>query len=120
MMKTVASGTNIHVVKMIGCVTIQEPLALILEFVPYGNLLDYLRTNRKLVRVCTVHRGHVVYIQPQLVRVCFVHRGHVVYIQPQLVRVCFAHRGHVVYSQLQSNEVIIRSALSVTVIEGGL
>ena len=83
MMKTLASGTNMHVVKMIGCVTIQEPLALILEFVPYGNLLDYLRTNRKLVRVCTVHRGHVVYSQPQLVRVCTVHRGHVVYSQPQ-------------------------------------
>jgi hypothetical protein len=50
MMKSVASGTNIHVVKMVGCVTIQEPLALILEFIPYGNLLDYLRTNRKLAQ----------------------------------------------------------------------
>ena len=56
MMKSVASGTNIHVVKMVGCVTIQEPLALILEFIPYGNLLDYLRTNRKLVSACVCVR----------------------------------------------------------------
>ena len=49
MMKKVASGKNIHVVKMVACVTIQEPLALVLEYVPYGNLLDYLRANRELV-----------------------------------------------------------------------
>ena len=49
MMKKVAVGQNPHVVGLLGCVTIQEPLCLITEFVKYGDLLSYLRTNRKLV-----------------------------------------------------------------------
>lgn len=68
-MKKVAQGDNAHIVKMVGCVSQQSPYALLLEYVPYGNLLDYLRENRKLVRlrckawdcmivnivVCTLH-----------------------------------------------------------------
>ena len=49
MMKKIAEGNNPHVVNMMGCVTIQEPLCLITEFVKYGDLQSYLRTNRKLV-----------------------------------------------------------------------
>ena len=49
MMKKVSEGQNPHVVSMVGCVTLQEPLSLITEFVPYGNLLQYLRTNQRLV-----------------------------------------------------------------------
>ena len=49
MMKRIAQGNNPHVVNMIGCVTIQEPLCLITEFVKYGDLQSYLRTNRKMV-----------------------------------------------------------------------
>jgi proto-oncogene tyrosine-protein kinase Ret len=48
MMKKVSAGQNPHVVSMVGCVTVQEPLSLITEFVPYGNLLQYLRTNQRL------------------------------------------------------------------------
>ena len=48
-MKKVSEGQNPHVVSMVGCVTLQEPLSLITEFVPYGNLLQYLRTNQRLV-----------------------------------------------------------------------
>ena len=51
MMKKVSEGQNPHVVAMVGCVTVQEPLSLITEFVPYGNLLNYLRTNRRMVHV---------------------------------------------------------------------
>ena len=51
MMKKVSEGQNPHVVAMVGCVTVQEPLSLITEFVPYGNLLSYLRTNRQMVHV---------------------------------------------------------------------
>ena len=55
MMKKVAEGQNPHVVCLLGCVTIQEPLCLITEFVKYGDLLSYLRTNRKMVQlVCSV------------------------------------------------------------------
>lgn len=46
MMKKVASGKNPYVVNMVGCCTRQEPLALVLEYVPNGNLLDYLREMR--------------------------------------------------------------------------
>ena len=49
MMKKVAEGQNPHVVCLVGCVTIQEPLCLITEFVKYGDLLSYLRTNRRMV-----------------------------------------------------------------------
>ena len=49
MMKKVASGKNPYVVNMVGCCTQQEPLALVLEYVPNGNLLDYLREMRTAV-----------------------------------------------------------------------
>ena len=49
MMKKVSEGHNSHVVGMLGCSTLQEPLCLVTEFVKYGDLLSYLRTNRKMV-----------------------------------------------------------------------
>ena len=51
MMKKISSGFCANVVNMIGCVTLQEPLCLITEFVPHGDLLDYLRNQRKKVRI---------------------------------------------------------------------
>ena len=50
-MKQVAEGNNPHVVNMIGCVTLQEPVCLVTEFVKYGDLLTYLSTVRRMVRV---------------------------------------------------------------------
>lgn len=55
MMKKVSEGQNPHVVSLIGCVTIQEPLCLITEYMKHGDLLMYLRTNRKLVRSSLKH-----------------------------------------------------------------
>ena len=49
MMKKVAEGQNPHVVSLVGCVTIQEPLCIITEFIRYGDLLSYLKTNRRMV-----------------------------------------------------------------------
>ena len=49
MMKKVSEGHSPHVVGMLGCVTLQEPLCLVTEFVKYGDHLSYLRTNRKMV-----------------------------------------------------------------------
>lgn len=54
MMKKVAGGNCVNVVRMVGCVSVQSPYALVLEYVPYGSLLDYLRENRKLVSVSAV------------------------------------------------------------------
>lgn len=48
-MKSVSKGNNPHVVNMVGCVTIQEPLCLITEFVKHGDLLSYLQSIRKMV-----------------------------------------------------------------------
>lgn len=49
LMKKISQGNNSHVVNMVGCVTLQEPLCLIIEFVKYGDLLSYLRATRKRV-----------------------------------------------------------------------
>ena len=46
MMKKVSAGNNPHVVKMVGCVTLSSPVMLLLEYVPHGNLRDYLRKSR--------------------------------------------------------------------------
>ena len=54
MMKKIAEGYNTHIVNMVGCVTLQEPLCLITEFVPYGDLLSYLKYQRKKVGIVTV------------------------------------------------------------------
>ena len=48
MMKKVSKGHNPHVVAMLGCVTTQEPLYLVTEFVKYGDLHSYLLSNRKV------------------------------------------------------------------------
>lgn len=51
MMKKVSGSDNDlskFVVNMIGCVTTKEPMLLILEFMRYGNLLDYMRAIRAM------------------------------------------------------------------------
>ena len=50
-MKRIAKGNNPHVVNMLGCVTLQEPLSLITEFVEHGDLLTYLCACRKQVGI---------------------------------------------------------------------
>jgi serine/threonine protein kinase len=54
MMKKISEGYNNHIVNLVGCVTIQEPLCLITEFVPHGDLLDYLRNQRKKVHITII------------------------------------------------------------------
>lgn len=48
-LKKISNGNSPHVVNMVGCVTSQEPLSLITEFIKHGDLLTYLRINRKSV-----------------------------------------------------------------------
>lgn len=50
-MKNIAKGRNPHAVNMIGCVTIEEPLYLIMEFVKHGDLLSYLKSIRNAVSI---------------------------------------------------------------------
>jgi len=37
-----------HVIKLMGCVTASDPLLVLIEYVPYGDLLGYLRKSRGL------------------------------------------------------------------------
>ena len=45
-MKKVSDGSNPHVLQMIGCVTTTFPMMLLLQFVPNGDLKDYLRSSQ--------------------------------------------------------------------------
>ena len=54
MMKKISSGSCPYIVNMIGCSTHEEPIALVLEYAPNGDLLKYLRTMRKLVSLFAV------------------------------------------------------------------
>ena len=52
MMKMVSSADNEmkkFVVNMVGCVTVKEPLLLVVEFVKHGDLQTFLRTIKKQV-----------------------------------------------------------------------
>ena len=51
LMKRVGEKYNSHVVSMICCVVNQEPKALVLEYVEYGDLLQYLQRNKAFVSV---------------------------------------------------------------------
>lgn len=44
-----AIGSHHHVVEMLGCCTDDSPVSLVLEYVPFGNLLDLLRRSREAV-----------------------------------------------------------------------
>ena len=45
-------GQHINIVSMVGACTARQPIALIMEYVPYGNLQNFL----KLVAFIDVHR----------------------------------------------------------------
>ena len=49
MLKKISCGNCPYIVNVVGCSTHEEPLALILEYAPNGDLLTYLRTLRKMV-----------------------------------------------------------------------
>ena len=49
LMKRVGHKYNSHVVSMICCTTIQEHNALVLEYVKYGDLQQYLQKNKVFV-----------------------------------------------------------------------
>lgn len=50
LMKKVSVDSNPHVVKLIGCVTNQSPMAIVLEYATHGDLLHYLRAMGKVHR----------------------------------------------------------------------
>ena len=64
LMKAVGSHKNI--VNMVGCCTLEEPMFLLVEYAPYGDLLHYLRKHRKTV-FAPLHTYIHTYI-PSLIR----------------------------------------------------
>ena len=62
MMKMISEGHNPNVIGLVGCVTLQEPLSLILEFVTYGDLLSYLRMNMRMVRLKCLVRNDILFL----------------------------------------------------------
>ena len=62
MMKQVSSTADElsrFVVNMLGCITQVEPLMLVVEYVKYGNLLNFLRTLKKSIEVSFMIGGTV-------------------------------------------------------------
>ena len=70
MMKKVSSGECCHVVQMVGCVSTALPLALALEFVPFGDLLSYLKYWGCKVGFPTYFNNnihlYIIYTMPQI------------------------------------------------------
>ena len=52
MMKTI--GYHKNIVNLVGCSTKREPLCLVVEYMRYGDLLNYLRQRRSKVSVNTM------------------------------------------------------------------
>lgn len=44
-------GYHKNIVNFVGCSTVKKPFYLVLEYMPYGDLLHYLRTRRTKVGV---------------------------------------------------------------------
>ena len=89
LMKRVSSGRCQYVVNTIGSCTLQEPLALVLEYMPYGDLLTYLRTSRNVVRVCSMVHG----VHGMVLGVC----GMVLGVRGMVLGVCGRCLGYVVW-----------------------
>ncbi len=57
LMKTISESSNPHVINMVGSSTLTDPLLLIIEYMQYGDLLNYLKSCRDGVG----HTHHVYY-----------------------------------------------------------
>ena len=60
LMKAVGSHKNI--VNMLGCCTVEEPMFLLVEYIPYGYLLHYLRKRRGKVESSTNISNIIIYL----------------------------------------------------------
>ena len=51
-------GSHKNIVNMLGCCTLQEPMFLLVEYIPHGDLLHYLRKRRGKVlsSTCLLNR----------------------------------------------------------------
>ena len=56
-------GSHKNVVSMLGCCTVQQPMFLLVEYIPHGDLLHYLRERRGRVKSKTCLLNVTVYLQ---------------------------------------------------------
>ena len=47
-------GAHQNIVSLVGCCTLQEPKFLVIEYVPFGDLLHWLRRRRRKVRILLI------------------------------------------------------------------
>lgn len=72
-----AVGTHKNIVNMLGCCTVEEPMFLLVEYIPYGDLLHYLRKRRGKVHTNSYHQHNIHFKSislPKLSQSCFFNR----------------------------------------------
>ena len=47
-------GAHQNIVSLVGCCTLQDPKFLVIEYVPFGDLLHWLRHRRRKVRILLI------------------------------------------------------------------
>ena len=47
-------GAHPKIVSLVGCCTLQESMFLVIEYVPFGDLLQWLRQRRRSVGICFI------------------------------------------------------------------
>ncbi|CAH3043290.1 unnamed protein product [Pocillopora meandrina] len=58
-----AVGTHKNIVNMLGCCTVEEPMFLLVEYIPHGDLLHYLRKRRgKVFTLRDTTRSDCIYV----------------------------------------------------------
>ena len=58
-----AVGTHKNIVNMLGCCTVEEPMFLLVEYIPYGDLLHYLRKRRGKVHTNAYYQHNLHFSQ---------------------------------------------------------
>ena len=52
LMKKVSTTGNSHIVQLIGCILLEQPVAMVMEYVPFGDLHSNLIKWNKQVQLC--------------------------------------------------------------------
>lgn len=66
LLKRIGFAKHPHVVSLFGCVTIPEPMCILLEYLEYGNLRDYLQSISE--EVCILYM-YINVLQPFMIDV---------------------------------------------------
>ena len=73
LMKLISQGNHLHIVNMIGCVTIQEPIQLCMTIVKHGDLLKFLQYIRQN-QLVSISISTLQYLKFTLLYCCYDYR----------------------------------------------